>query len=57
MNVEEVVLDFAEARDVPLMEIDSDIDDEEDTRFTGRSQNYVDETMELELLTKLNLFR
>ena len=57
MNVEEVVLDFAEARDVPLMEIDSDIDDEEDTRFIGRSQNYVDETMELELLTKLNLFR
>ena len=51
------MLDFAEDRDVPLMEIDSDIDDEEDTRFTGRSQNYVDETMELELLTKLNLFR
>ena len=54
LTVEEIVSDFTEECDVPLMEIDSDSDDEEDTPFTCPSWNDVDEAMEL--LSEFNLF-
>ena len=55
LNTEEVVLDFTQECDVPLMEVDSDIDGLEDTLFADRSRNYVDEA-ELKMMTKINLF-
>ena len=60
VTVEEMVSDFTEEYDVPLMEVDSDSDDEEDTPFTCPSWNDVDVNVDvdeaMELLSKFNLF-
>ena len=54
MAVEKIVLDFIQECDVPLMEVGSNTEGEEDTSIIGFSRNYLLEVMEL--LTKINLF-
>ena len=41
MPVEEIVFDFIEECEIPLMKADSDIDDEEDMPSAGPSRNYI----------------
>ena len=41
MPVEEIVFDFIEECEIPLMKNDSDIDVEEDIPFAGLSRNYI----------------
>ena len=40
MPIEEIVFDFIEECEIPLMEVDSDIDVEEDMPFAGPSRKY-----------------
>lgn len=54
LTVEKIVLDFIQECDVPLMEVGSNTEGEEDTSIIGSSRNYLLEVMEL--LTKINLF-
>lgn len=54
LTVEKIVLDFIQECDVPLMEVGSNTEGEEDTSIIGSSWNYLLEVMEL--LTKINLF-
>ena len=41
MPVEEIVFDFIEECEIPLMKVDSDIDVEEDMPSAGPSRNYI----------------
>ena len=54
LTVEKIVLDFIQECDVPLVEVGSNTEGEEDTSIIGSSWNYLLEVMEL--LTKINLF-
>lgn len=54
LTVEKIVLDFIQECDVPLMEVGSNTEDEQDTSIIGSPRNYLLEVMEL--LTKINLF-